>query len=487
MWQMLVWLVVPSLLAMASLAVRGASPSEGKYFYIYDWPEALQDVYPPPGAVLAPKSAYSHDFYDNNGAGKLIEPNLGMFATWQFSLFKNVMSRLRVSEYRTLDPLKASAFIVPYDAGAHSTMDHLDGRDRLASPHGWTALKLLKEASTTASWRLGGHDHFVLFSITGYHYVGIGTKNFFMTVCQNCTVLTIETTPATIGIPGRSLKHWYAVPYPSSFHWYEGLKQRPWLPRRLEERNIVAIFIGSIKTATPSSNALRRALFGECSHRPDSECQWHLTAHSCTGVLNQSSAMLLYRQAKFCLAPTGDSLTRKSLFDSYLSGCVPVIFAKASLTQYSWHLSEQEINQTTVYIPKNEILQGQSSFMDRLLAISDQELRLKQEAIARIAPRLQYSVVPPQWRDSTQGLSWAPPERDATDVIIERILDRRTIEPVAGYTAEQIQKMQTAQNVLMTTDPDYMGSGSPGTPQKRKQELKKQKREEERDGKKDED
>lgn len=451
----------------------GCSGNKGNYFYIYDWPEELQNVYPPPGATLAPKTTYSHDFYDNHGAGKLLVPDIGMFATWQFSMFQNVLARLKVSEYRTLDPMKASAFIIPYDAGAHSVIDHRDGKDRLASPHGWTALKLLKEASHSPTWKHHGHDHFVLFSLTGYHYVGIGTKNFFTSICQNCTVLTIETTPANVGIAGRTLKYWYAVPYPSSFHWFDGLKERPWMPNKQIERNILAIFIGSVKTATPSSNALRRALFGECSHLPDTQCQWHLTAHTCTGVINQTSTMLLYRQAKFCLAPTGDSLTRKSLFDSYLSGCVPVIFARASLTQYSWHLSEQEINQTTVYIPKMDIINGKSAFIPYLLAISDEELKQKQQAIAKIAPRLQYSVVPPQWRNQ-RGVSWAPPERDATDVIIEKILDPKTIEPLEGFSPEVLKARQDYQKNLMSTDLDYMGTGV-GIEKNSKQENKMKK------------
>jgi hypothetical protein len=52
------------------------------------------------------------------------------------------------------------------------------------------------------------------------------------------------------------------------------------------------------------------------------------------------------------MTPSGDSLTRKSVFDSYTLGCIPVIFAKATLSQYFWHLSEEEIEESTVYIPK---------------------------------------------------------------------------------------------------------------------------------------
>jgi hypothetical protein len=45
------------------------------------------------------------------------------------------------------DPRQASAFIIPYDAGVHSYIDHKDGFPRLASPHGWAAGDFLRTAS----------------------------------------------------------------------------------------------------------------------------------------------------------------------------------------------------------------------------------------------------------------------------------------------------------------------------------------------------
>ena len=70
-------------------------------FYIYEWPPELGDVYPPPGAKLDKYSKYDHAFYENRGAGQMLVPDVGLFQTWQFSLYKNVMSRLVVSKYRT--------------------------------------------------------------------------------------------------------------------------------------------------------------------------------------------------------------------------------------------------------------------------------------------------------------------------------------------------------------------------------------------------
>ena len=95
-------------IALVCLSVLQGEPNVPKtatgktpMFYIYEWPEELNDVYPPKNATLHPSSTYDHAFNENGGAGKLLIPELGLFQTWQFSLYKNMMSRLRVSKYRT--------------------------------------------------------------------------------------------------------------------------------------------------------------------------------------------------------------------------------------------------------------------------------------------------------------------------------------------------------------------------------------------------
>ena len=71
------------------------------FFYIYEWPKELGDVYPPLGTKLDKDSRYDHSFNHNGGAGQVLEPDVGLFQTWQFSLYKNALSRLAVSKYRT--------------------------------------------------------------------------------------------------------------------------------------------------------------------------------------------------------------------------------------------------------------------------------------------------------------------------------------------------------------------------------------------------
>lgn len=86
-------------------------------FYIYEWPSYMDDVWPPENATLHAKSGYDKGFRANRGAGNAIAPDVGLFQTWQFSLYRNLMARLRTSEFRTKDPTKATAFIVPFDLG----------------------------------------------------------------------------------------------------------------------------------------------------------------------------------------------------------------------------------------------------------------------------------------------------------------------------------------------------------------------------------
>jgi hypothetical protein len=149
--------------------------------------------------------------------------------------------------------------------------------------------------------------------------------------------------------------------------------------------------------------------------------------------------MLLLRKSQYCPAPTGDSITRKSLFDSLVAGCVPVLFSRASLTQYSWHLSEEQVNDLSVYISMKSINADGVNFIDILKSIPIEELQKKQRAIEKIAPTLQYSVVPDRYiSGSKKGQSWKPPFRDAGGVIIEKILDRKTVEPLGGFTDQEL-------------------------------------------------
>lgn len=394
------------------------------------------------------------------------------------------MSRLLVSKYRTRNQSLATSFIIPFDAGVHSYVDKLNGRYRLASPYGWSVIRWLQESTKNPIlWKNYGHDHFVIFSLTIFVQTGVGVKEFFKGICQNCSVLSIESTPTrTSTLYHLTRKYWYPIPYPSSFHWWEGIQKIPWkvYTRSSEfylKRDILSLFIGSTQTKNIAANAFRRALQTQCRSSPSSSsCHWYNTTHSCNGIINAIDQMKLFQRAQYCLSPPGDTVTRKSLFDALIAGCVPVIFAKATITQYSWYFTMQEIEDISIYISIPSILVQGTNFISILSAIPKETLLLKQRAIEKLAPRLQYSVIPAQISQqiniSTIGNSkysddpvilWEPPYYDAVNVVIDKILDHQNIQPLDGFTIDQRRRHKCIQNDLISYHYEYGGLFKSGT------------------------
>ena len=132
----------------------------------------------------------------------------------------------------------------------------------------------------------------LIFGTTIYHLLGVKVEKFMNTACLNCTVLSIETSPsfvysssvATHVRSKRTRKWWYAVPYPSSFHWSTELVHKPWI-KKAEDRGILTFCIGSVTTLTASSTKLRRMLNNQCQQAADpTVCVWHHVAHSSKAV-----------------------------------------------------------------------------------------------------------------------------------------------------------------------------------------------------------
>ncbi len=109
-----------------------------------------------------------------------------------------------------------------------------------------------------------------------------------------------------------------------------------------------------------------------------------------------------------------------------------------------------------VYIPKQAILEQGANFLEILKAITPEEQKKRQLMIERIASRLQYSVVPSHI-NATNGDVWDSPVYDAADVIIEKLLDRKTIEPMEGFSEQDLLQQKCLQNDIMQNHADYAG------------------------------
>ncbi len=348
---------------------------------------------------------------------------------------------------------------------------------------------LSKNANATIYMkRHGGADHFLVFSvIQGVSSLASpGCKVLYRQVCKKCTKLTIEVSyhkkkgdelvERDVNSKDRNaaiFSHdptWYSIPYPASYHYHDDLKIRSWeagsntttttsnsnsnssnSPKstvvKKTDLTWTAVYIGGRHTTNARSNKLRDRLHKECLL--DIGCKWvsttdtHLntktkgagtsitiskdTAKKRTGKVGASIAQMLsfYRNSIFCLSPPGDSPTRKGLFDSLLSGCIPVVFDDYSLNdQYHLHITREDIPHIAV---KLSYEYGNDSFMKLLRDISADKIAIMKNKIAQLAMSLQYSLPPLSLSPSSSSLSssssgeWDPPEMDAVNVLLDGV------------------------------------------------------------------
>ena len=92
-------------------------------FYIYNLSEEYWWRWPINGSDCSGNGYVGHEHKENSGIGPLINADDGLYLTWHFSLFSNLYNRMKRSSRRTLDPSKASLFIIPYDLGLDGYLD----------------------------------------------------------------------------------------------------------------------------------------------------------------------------------------------------------------------------------------------------------------------------------------------------------------------------------------------------------------------------
>ena len=186
---------------------------------------------------------------------------------------------------------------------------------------------------------------------------------------------------------------------------------------------MTAVYLGSTQTLNPTHTKIRRAMTAQCN--TSTECHWLKIDHSSKDT-NIVDFLSIYKRSTFCLCPPGDDPARKAVFDSIVSGCIPVIFELNTLyNQYPWHMTEQQALDISVYVPGNSVRTGQLDFMSVLLAISPEVIRKKQEVLAVIAPRVQYAMPPPEYLfDKYDNTTWDPPFKDGVELTLDGMFKR---------------------------------------------------------------
>lgn len=391
-----------------------------KLFYIYDLPEEFWWRWPKPSADCSKNGYVGHDHALYSGMGPPINESDGLYLTWHFSLFSSMFNRMKRSKRRTLDPEKADLFIIPYDLGLDGYVDP----DRCTMRRGCTKglpQKLQNMLSASKYWqKYQGADHVVLWSLGNYHpWPRNGCDLFMKDFCKRCTITCYWMDPSI------REHRFISVPFPSAYHWHDDIKNLPWevSDTRAKERVTMATYLGSTQTLNPFHTKIRRSMAKQCEE--SKHCKWLQIAHTSKDS-SIGDYLSVYKKSVFCLCPPGDDPARKAVFDAIISGCIPVIFHESTLyNQYPWHFNEGEALEISISVPGDQVRRNKLKFMDFLETVSPEVIKMKQQKIAEVAPRLQYALPPLKLlNDTKDATQWEPPFPDGVDRILDGCFNR---------------------------------------------------------------
>lgn len=479
---------------MLPSSYSSSSPPEDALFYIYDWPD-LRDRY----ANYTDRSHLSHGvefpaWVTHYGAGRVTDPVQLEHKTSQFGLFKIMFERALIDPRRTLDPSKASSFLIPFDIGMHTCFLEKNGRMRRSNcPLAPTVVERLQNSQWFT--RNHGHDHLVIFAINYNMNFFSSARNCvsFMQACWNCTKVAIDEYLFTAKHRNFENKNrginWHAVPFPSDYHFSElatrlmageeppsgtatprgrrlqgggrsagprrkskgrgrlhkgeaekGIDQGDavvdteelseekrhhqgggWVPpwqRAGDPKEVLVSFTGNPRRFNEHSTKIREALLAQCANH--SQCTHSAYKHD-TKVSNNGLA----RQSLFCLQPPGDMPSRKSLFDTILSGCIPVLFHPLTARyMYEWHWGQELWGEIAISFDskeQNEALIGhQTDFIAKLIKLASEDkegIRLRQDKIKEFAYQLQYSLI-----GADGKVARMTEQKDAYEISMEKVL-----------------------------------------------------------------
>nr|GEY37543.1 probable xyloglucan galactosyltransferase GT19 [Tanacetum cinerariifolium] len=332
----------------------------------------------------------------------------------------------RMLEYPCLtnDPTLAHVIYVPYYTVLDSLRYLYGDRYNYSDQHGLSLYEYLAREDTAIWDRHMGHDHFLVLAGSAWDYIqplsnggdnggdGVsvsrvwGSSFLEMGEFFNVTVLVMESR----AYPFQEM----SIPYMTSFHPPSLSLFDSWVRRvRGARRPVLMMFAGGGGIST--SPNVRRSIRLECEANVDLcefvDCSNGICEHD---PIKFMKPML---RASFCLQPPGDTPTRRSTFDSILAGCIPVFFEELSAKkQYVWHLPEDEYDEFSVMIPKEDVVFRGVSVVEVLKGIPKSRVRKMRKKLIEMIPRIVY-----RRHGSSLGLR---NHKDAFDIAVEGTIQR---------------------------------------------------------------
>ncbi|KAI3870645.1 hypothetical protein MKX03_012402 [Papaver bracteatum] len=307
----------------------------------------------------------------------------GWYRTHQYSLEPIFHARVLKHPCRVYNVDEAKLFYVPYYGGLDILRWHF--KNSTVNVKDMLSLELMKWIQLQQPWvRNSSKDHLFVLGKISWDFRRRdgelwGTRFLELDQMQNLLKLLIERQP------------WHVndIDGPAHFHPHSDSDIVEWQSKisQSDRRSLIS-FAGAARPGAPDN--IRSTLTKQCTSVADEGiCRFH---NCVSGGCDQPESLIeLFMESEFCLQPPGDSQTRKSVFDSLISGCIPVLFDPfTAYYQYPWHLPEDH-RRYSVYIAKEEVRDMKVNVVERLMKVSLKERKeMRRYIIHELMPRLVY-------------------------------------------------------------------------------------------------
>ena len=172
----------------------------------------------------------------------------------------------------------------------------------------------------------------------------------------------------------------FATAWPSAVHWMPALPHPPWARIR-NKRDSLMSFVGS---DIHGDVLVRKKITHTCRRYNDSRICL-LTAPSSVDTIAAAKS-----KSTFCLEPAGDTPFRKSIIDSIVLGCIPVLFNNISdLSAEVWRPWQTK---SRILIAREEFLANRVHLRSLLSSVPPQKVREMQRMLQSWGGQLQISL-----------------------------------------------------------------------------------------------
>ncbi|KAK8514775.1 hypothetical protein V6N13_103075 [Hibiscus sabdariffa] len=356
---------------------------EGKGIYVYDLPSKFNKDLVGQCGDMIPWTNFCV-YFNNDAMGEPIAKlGNGWYHTHQYALELIFHTRALKHPCRVYDENEAKLFYVPYYGGLDILRWHFknvsnDVKDTLG-------LELIKWLENKKPWlKNSGKDHVFVLGKISWDFrrrndSPWGTRLLELDQMQNSMKLLIERQPWHVNDIG--------IPHPTYFHPHSDDDIITWQLNIIRSnRKSLISFAGAARPDAPEN--IRSILINQCIS-DDTKCRF-LNCSS-GGCDKPESVIELFRESEFCLQPPGDSPTRKSVFDSLVSGCIPVLFDPfTAYYQYPWHLPEDH-SKYSVFVDQEEVREMKVNIVERLMKVPVREREdMRRFIVYELLPGLVY-------------------------------------------------------------------------------------------------